>query len=95
MVVDPRVKPEDDCSGSGAVDVIDFGNCAALVNLTGKQWLKAGLAKSQTYQRHQSNQPQPLETHMAILADDDVVVHGDAQWFCGVDDGLRHLDIGA
>lgn len=32
---------------------------------------------------------------MAILADDDVVVDGDAERFCRIHDRFRHLDIGA
>ena len=32
---------------------------------------------------------------MTILADDDVVMHGDAERPGGVDDQLGHLDIGA
>ena len=43
---------------------------------------------------HQSNQLQPLEARVAFLADDDVVVHRDAERFCDVDDRLRHLDVG-
>ena len=39
------------------------------------------------------DQPQPLQTGMPVLADDDVVVHGDAERAGNVDDGLRHLDI--
>ena len=31
---------------------------------------------------------------MAVLADDDVVVHGDAERGGDVDDGFRHLDVG-
>jgi hypothetical protein len=31
---------------------------------------------------------------MAVLADDDVIVHGDAQRPRDVDDGFRHLDVG-
>lgn len=31
---------------------------------------------------------------MAILAHDDVVVHGNAERLGDVDDGLRHLDVG-
>ena len=42
---------------------------------------------------HQSNQLQPLEADVTFLADDDVVVHRDAERFCDVDDRLRHLDI--
>lgn len=32
---------------------------------------------------------------MSVLADDDVVMHRDAERFCGVDDDLGHVDIGA
>lgn len=32
---------------------------------------------------------------MAVAADDDVVVHGDAERPCRVDDHLRHVDVGA
>lgn len=32
---------------------------------------------------------------MAVPADDDVVVHGDAERPRRVDDGLRHVDVGA
>jgi hypothetical protein len=32
---------------------------------------------------------------MPLLADDDVVVHGDAERLRHVDDRLRHLDVGA
>ena len=32
---------------------------------------------------------------MAFLADDDVVVHGDAERAGDIDDGLGHLDVGA
>lgn len=31
---------------------------------------------------------------MPVLADDDVVVHGNPQRLGDVDDGLRHLDVG-
>jgi hypothetical protein len=31
---------------------------------------------------------------MPVLADDDVVVHGNAERGCDVDDGFRHLDVG-
>lgn len=41
------------------------------------------------------HQLQCLEAGMAVLADDDVVVHLDAQGLGHVDDALRHLDIGA
>ncbi len=38
---------------------------------------------------------QPLEAYMAVLADDDVIMHGDAERRRGLHDGLGHLDIGA
>ena len=41
-----------------------------------------------------SNQLQPLEARVAVLADDDVVVHGDAERAGDVDDRLRHLYVG-
>ena len=41
-----------------------------------------------------SNQPHPLQARMAVLADDDVVVHGNAEGSCDVDDGPGHLDVG-
>lgn len=31
---------------------------------------------------------------MPVLADDDVIVHGNAQRLGDVDDGLGHLDVG-
>src|SRR6266436_6021981 len=40
------------------------------------------------------NQLQPLQTRMPVLADDDVVVHGDAERRGDVDDRAGHLDIG-
>lgn len=40
------------------------------------------------------NQPQPLEAGMAVLADDDVIVHRNAERLCHRDDLLRHLDVG-
>ena len=36
----------------------------------------------------------PLQTRMPVLADDDVVVHRNAQWRRDVDDRACHLDIG-
>ena len=41
-----------------------------------------------------SNQFQPLHAGVAFLADDDVVVHGNAERLRHVDDRLRHLDVG-
>ena len=40
------------------------------------------------------DQLQPLETRMSFLSDDDVVVYGDPEWGCDIDDRLRHLDVG-
>ena len=42
-----------------------------------------------------SDQPEPLQAGMAVLADDDVVVDRDAERFCRVDDRPGHLDVGA
>ena len=41
------------------------------------------------------HQSQPLEAHVPLAADDQVVVHGDAERLADLDDGLRHLDVGA
>src|SRR5215470_13833246 len=46
-------------------------------------------------QDHRLNQPQPLQTRVAVLADDDVVVHGNAERARDGDDRLGHLDVGA
>jgi hypothetical protein len=40
------------------------------------------------------DQPQSLQTRMPVLADDDVVVHGDAERGGDIDDRLGHLDVG-
>jgi hypothetical protein len=42
-----------------------------------------------------SDQPQPLQARVAVLADDDVVMHRDAERLPGVDHRLGHLDVGA
>jgi hypothetical protein len=39
------------------------------------------------------NQLHPFQTRMSITADDDVVVHRDAERLRNLDDLLRHLDI--
>jgi hypothetical protein len=41
-----------------------------------------------------SHQLQPLEARMAVLADDDVVVDGDAERLGDVGDGAGHLHVG-
>src|SRR5262245_63818572 len=41
------------------------------------------------------DQLEPLQARVSILADDDVVVHGDAERFRHLDDRLGHLDVGA
>jgi hypothetical protein len=40
------------------------------------------------------NQLHPLQTRMPVLADDDVVVHGNAERGGDIDDRLGHMDIG-
>lgn len=40
-----------------------------------------------------SNQPHLLQTRMAVFADDDVVMHGDAKRNRDVDDRLGYLDV--
>jgi len=40
------------------------------------------------------DQQQPLHARMPTLADDDVVVHGDAERLRRLDDQPGHLDIG-
>jgi hypothetical protein len=42
-----------------------------------------------------SNQLQRLETRVAVLADDEMVVHGDAERARDLDDRPCHVDIGA
>src|SRR5690554_5985723 len=42
-----------------------------------------------------SNQPQALQACMPVLADDDVVMHGNAERLCHLNDRLRHLDVRA
>ena len=42
-----------------------------------------------------SNQLQRLEARVAVLADDEVVVHRDAERARDLHDRLRHLDVGA
>jgi hypothetical protein len=37
----------------------------------------------------------PLQARVPLLADDDVVMDGNAQWLCHVDDRLRHRNVGA
>lgn len=41
------------------------------------------------------NQPQSPQARVAILADDDVIVHGDAERLRYRDDAVRHVDVGA
>jgi hypothetical protein len=35
----------------------------------------------------------PPQTCVTVLADDDVVVHGNAEWGGDLDDRFRHLDV--
>jgi hypothetical protein len=39
------------------------------------------------------DQPQALHAGMPVLADDEVIVHGNPKWCGDVDDGARHLDV--
>ena len=39
-------------------------------------------------------QPHSLQTRMAALADDDVIVHGNPERIGDVDDRFGHLDVG-
>ena len=43
----------------------------------------------------ESHQLQRFETRVAVLADDEVVVHGDAEGPRDLDDRSRHVDVGA
>jgi hypothetical protein len=43
----------------------------------------------------ESHQLQRLETRMPVAADDEVVVHRNAQWPRDLDDRPRHVDVGA
>src|SRR3954464_1207173 len=67
------------------------------------------MSASQTYQQHvqfvatltvkdnspsPSNQLHPLHAGVPVLADDNVVVHDDAERGGDVDDGAGHLDVG-
>jgi hypothetical protein len=40
------------------------------------------------------DQLHPLQARMPVLADDDVVVHGNAEWGGDLDDRLGHVDVG-
>jgi hypothetical protein len=46
-----------------------------------------------TFRDHALDQPQTFQAGMAILADDDVVVHGNAERRGDIDDSLSHLDV--
>ena len=41
------------------------------------------------------NQLQPPQARVPLLADDEVIVHGDAERLCHLDDDARHFDVGA
>jgi hypothetical protein len=40
------------------------------------------------------DQLQPLQTRVPVLADEDVVVHGNAERRCDLHDHFGHLDVG-
>src|ERR1035438_1439919 len=50
--------------------------------------------KSRRLMGYPSYQLHPLQTGMPVLADDDVVVHGNAKRSSDIDDRFRHLDVG-
>jgi hypothetical protein len=52
-----------------------------------------GLGSECVRWRIASNQPQPLQACVPLLADDDVVVHGDTERLRHIDDLLGHLDV--
>ena len=56
---------------------------------------KGVTAAARVLRELESHQLQRLETRVAVLADDEVVVHGNAQWPRDLDDGPRHVDVGA
>ena len=45
-------------------------------------------------QAAESDEPHSFQARMPVLADDDVVMHGNAKRVCDLDDRLRHLDVG-
>lgn len=47
------------------------------------------------FQSGASDELQALQARMAVAADDDVVVHGDPHRPRRLDDGARHVDVGA
>jgi hypothetical protein len=61
-----------------------------VVNLAIYLWIVLLVVKSSSLDQLESTQ-----AGMAVLAHDDVVVDGDAERLCGVDDRSRHVDIGA
>src|ERR1700694_3460912 len=63
---------------------VKTGKCSGGANVFGCS-LESGLRRS--------NQLQPLQARMPVLADDDVIVHGDAERAGDVDDRAGHLDI--
>jgi hypothetical protein len=40
------------------------------------------------------DQPHPLQARIPVLANDDVVVHGDSERLCDLDDRFGHMDVG-
>jgi hypothetical protein len=59
---------------------------------SGHEW---GCDKGRAPISHSLNQLQPLQARMPFLADDDVVMHGNAERLRHRNDLLRHLDVGA
>ena len=57
---------------------------------------RAGRAGGSTFLRDlESHQLERLQTRVAVFADDEMVVHRNAQWPRDLDDRPRHVDVGA
>ena len=54
----------------------------------------AGSREENASKQKALDQPQPLQAGMAVLADDNVIVHGDVERAGDLDDPLGHLDVG-
>ena len=103
----PRWMIYEAAEGLPAADLMAYGRCYEVhahgprgCGLSRRAGMHAALGEAASGQRpdprhHTSNQLQPLEAGVALAADDDVVVDGDAERLGGIDDLLRHVDVGA
>jgi hypothetical protein len=69
-------------------------NASCELTHTGAFFLAGRLVEGAVSARRRSNQLHPLETRMPVLADNDVVMHRDAERAGDADDRLGHLDVG-